>query len=166
MKCFRDKLIWMALVIVVPTAGLLAEELPPVGKLTYEITPGKPGAPTERIEVAWSDEASNVRLIRQQDDKVLEMETHAIPRSAAAQTWKLVQRFKLIEFKPKSTKRAFDFGLHRFQIQWQEDDETKRAAVSWTQPLDNGAGPDKLAKALSSLAAKHAKKWKSFYFPK
>ena len=123
--------------------------------IRVSITPGKPGAPTETVEIRRAGGSVTIAARRESNSSVLSSTTKGIDPSAGRSVWAIVERNELRTFEPAFVEEpAWDFGERRLRIEWtrRDDSEREHHAVRWTKPLANGAAVSRLIEHLAALA--------------
>lgn len=137
-------------------------------RLAYSVTPGKPGASTEQVEVAMSgaEYLTKLRRIDTYQNEVLN-ESCLIRPEEFFDIWNLATKYRLANFRPEEiADRSFDFGSRTLEIEWQTKEETEIHAnkVSWDNPISNGKAIERLSEALAGVASKCAPNDRLYYF--
>lgn len=136
--------------------------------IVVEITPGKPGAPTERVRVEKRHASTTVRAERVDDaGKVTQAQEAPIPASDFQSVWDIVEREDLKTFRPQETGgRVFDFGERRLRLEWQSNRDATPTVheVVWIKPLANERKIARLITRLTELAQRHAPRVPLAYF--
>lgn len=135
----------------------------------FNITPGKPDAPTERVKLTKQGNA--YRLYTQRIDpqgQLLAAAEAELPAEAFERVWSIVQAQELTVFKPQAQQaKAYDFGERRLEMHWRLEGESGRQShtTSWIQPLDNEYRIRPLVEMLGYLAATYTPQAPLYYFP-
>ena len=136
--------------------------------IVVEITPGKPGAPTERVRVEKRNASTTLRAERVDGSGTVSQQQEApIPASDFQSAWEIVEREDLRTFHPQEAGgRVFDFGERRLRLEWQStrDGRPMVHEVVWTKPLTNERTIARLITKLTELAQRHAPRVPLAYF--
>lgn len=137
--------------------------------ILVEITPGKPDAPTEIVEVIRAPSAVHLRVRRQAaNGAVLSQAETTLDLRDFSALWAVVDKHRLKEFVPQERAQAqvADFGVRRCRISWRtEAEETPRIhEVEWSRPLTNRQNFRPLIAELKSLLSRQAPEFTLYYF--
>jgi hypothetical protein len=136
--------------------------------IVVEITPGKPGAPTERVRVEKRNASTTLRAERVDGSgKVSQQQEAPIPVTDFQSAWEIVEREDLKTFRPQETGgRVFDFGERRLRLEWQSTRDARPMVheAVWIKPLTNDRKIARLITRLTELALRHAPRVPLAYF--
>jgi hypothetical protein len=135
-------------------------------RIAAAITPGKPGAPTERIEVARDGELAWITVTRTAGGEApLASAYRNIDPKEIEPLWETVRRNELQTFEPKrSRRRSYDFGLRQVHLAWTLDGRRGSHEISWDESLDNESRIKPLFRQLARLAQRRAPEVRLSYF--
>ena len=138
-------------------------------RVVMTITPGKPSAPTESIELIKQDSNYILRLRRiNATGELLEDEEVKLERQDFELVWAIVNRGGLRSFSPQEVDPSvIDFRERRLRVEFlgKEDTDLTVHDVVWSQPLSNETSIAPLISQLAQLARYHMKASQLFYFP-
>lgn len=142
-------------------------EMPIEASILVEVTPGKPDAPTETIEVTHGPKAQRLTCIRRAaDGHVISSAEDVVSRQDVARLWDIVERHRLMNFTPRETSELpDDFGDRRLRLVWRLDGEpeSRTIDVSWQREIENRSVVEPLLRELATLA--HRAGIELYYFP-
>lgn len=161
----RAWLIATAWLAATPSRSVAAPDdrpAPESESLSFSITPGKPGAPTERVTVTRRGRSGEgtMRVARIGDlGGVLGEEVIPLPTADGADVWRIVDRERLRAFVPEvEPGEVADFGEVRLRIESRlaGGATTEAREVSWERSLRQAeaARIDALKNKLAALAGR------------
>jgi hypothetical protein len=119
------------------------------------ITPGKPDAPTEVIELRRTSAGCSLRTVRKKDTSIL-AEAHAsLTASDCAGVWQIAQQLRQNSPKPSGAPVP-DFGSRTLRIQWTPPGTAvpQQQMFEWDRELQNDETVKPLIERLIELARK------------
>ena len=160
----------MGVVVAALLGGCLAAPAAPpeAGRVSVSITPGKPGAPTETVTVAWKAGSGIVRAERRSEGEVLASGDGALDAAALADVWRAVEKGGLTAFEARpSGRKAFDYGSRRVGLEWAHarGESPKTHEISYTAPIEDEEPVRALYAAVAAVARKAAPGVLLAYFP-
>jgi hypothetical protein len=133
------------------------------------VQPGKPGAPSERVEVALADGLCRISAARTAPEgTVLAAGDARLDRDACRSLWREIDRLSLDEFAAdEQPGPADDFGSVTLVVEDAFEDETQahRSSWSWSRPLVDPGRADAVASLLARRARAAIPDVPLFYFP-
>jgi len=136
--------------------------------IKLELTPGKPNAPTETVEVARKESKDVVTVVRAQVGEPPVQDTAAIDTATVERIWHIVVHNHLSTFQPDTSREpsVADFGQRRLIISFEKRGSTESVVheVSWTAPPANNSAIEPLFKELGALAKTTSQAVRLYYF--
>jgi hypothetical protein len=138
-----------------------------VARVTLTVSPGKPGAPTESVEVSRVGERRLLRVARVgPEGEVLAEQEVTLAAQDFDRLWRFVSDARLESFEPREAPGAVaDFGEIRLRRETATGDSKSEVDVAWQRPLKNEADVAPLLRALARLARERAPDVKMHYLP-
>lgn len=137
-------------------------------KIEINITPGKPGAPTETMAVVRkNDQFYLVATRTPADSKKSGSESVEITEKQFGVVSKIVQAEQLTSWLPQQKEGSVDLGESRLRVEWRPLNLSKTNVhdVGWTQELkDKGKTIVALKKHFARLAKSELKRIQLYYF--
>ncbi len=136
--------------------------------LKVTITPGKPGAPSETVEVSRRGTTPLLHVSRTDTfGNISEEESAEITLGELSDITKIVEREKLQSFEPQEKPgEILDFGVFvlRIELKSEEDTSPQVHEVSWQRPLKNQKRISPLMAQLSRIIHKRTQRVRLYYF--
>jgi hypothetical protein len=161
-RALRFALCGLALTCAGATAR--SGELPRNATVLAVITPGKPGAPSEEIEVRKVGTEVTLRVTRRAPGQPLQEQRHRIQVEDLRPVWEA--SLPLFGWSPRTIADAADFGERRLRLERSRGEGTPEVwEVAWTAPLTDDRAVSSLLGRLAGLAEHRSPELPLHYFP-
>lgn len=146
-------------------------EIPPVfsARLALSVTPGKPFASTERVEVSLKAQAFSLTIQRINGYGKTEIDkTYPLMRDTFFKIWDFAVARGLTSFVPQALdgENGADFASFELETEWKSAQPAEGFHKSiWSFPLKNGQAVEELFSLFSPLVRSHADEVALYYFP-